>query len=265
MKESGAGHDERSCRPVLLPREAYRSLDDRLLVTAMQRGDERAIDEFIVRYQRVLSDRIRQWRVALATVEDAMSDVLEDIAVLIVNGRIAPTRSLGAYVIKAFRARLALHSKIDGQRKHLTTQDGAADPLMADSPLAASVSQASMRASRGADWEPESGTLALHRLSTMLDEGLSEEERRILAWLSNYVSQRDICAWLGVSYAAGTQRIWRLRERLRVAARRHASSFGPREQLELARFFRRSGNVEGGRRHDSLNKAQPSGGSDDAP
>ena len=238
------------------PRSAYRTLDDHLLVTAMQHGDERAIDEFIIRYQRVLADRVRQWRVTLLTVEDTMSDVLEDIAVLIVNRRIAPTRSLGAYVVKAFRARLALQAKNEKQRAY-DAADGGSD-------FAASISQATLRASQGADWEPDACSQALRRLSTMLDEGVSEEERRILAWLSNYVSQRDICTWLGVSYAAGTQRIWRLRERLRNAAKRHANALSLRDQLELTRFFQRSGyDVQAPAR--SISKAEPGGGSDDAP
>jgi hypothetical protein len=241
---------------IRFPRSAYRTLDDHLLVSAMQQGDERAIDEFIIRYQRVLADRVRQWRVALLAVEDTMSDVLEDIAVLIVNRRIAPTRSLGAYVVKAFRARLALQSKTEKQREYEPTDGGSG--------LAASISQATLRASQGADWEPDACRHALRRLSTMLDEGISEEERRILAWLSNYVSQRDICSWLGVSYAAGTQRIWRLRERLRTAAKRHASAFSLRDQLELTRFFQRSGyQVQPPAR--SIGNAEPGGGSDDTP
>jgi hypothetical protein len=102
-------------------------------------------------------------------------------------------------------------------------------------------------------------------LSTLLEEGLTDDERRILVWLGNYVSQRDICAWLGVSYAAGTQRIWRLRARLRLAAHKHLRAFHPREQLELARFFRRGGHDGSPPMHPTLDTAAPDGGSHDVP
>jgi hypothetical protein len=238
MSESRAKRSEEGTGPVALPRSAYRAFDDAALIAAMQRRDEHAIDEFIVRFQRLLGDRLRQWRVSLAGADDTLSDVVEDIAVLIVNRRIAPTKSLAAYVVKAFRARLALSSKSDAGR--VETVNAVAEPAVGatESAVVASVSQESIRASRGADWEPSPPAAALTRLSTRLASEVTAEERQILVWLSNYVPQREICNWLGTSYAAGTQRIWRLRERLRVAARQYAKSLGPQEQAELARLFR---------------------------
>lgn len=262
MADGRTGRSDEGTFRLPAPRAAYRALDDASLIEAMQRGDERAIAEFIVRYQRLLADRVRQWRDSPEAVEDAMSDVLEDVAVLIVNRRIAPTRSLGAYVLKAFRVRLSLRSRSDMERRARSVDAAEERAGVGEAAVATSVSEQTMRASRGPEWDPPAATPALARLARMLEEGLSDDERRILAWLSNYVSQRDICTWLGISYAAGTQRIWRLRERLRGAARRYAKSYAPREQLELERFFRR---VDDGapRRRRTATQADVYGGSDD--
>lgn len=244
---SGAG-DGATPTSRTLPRVAYRELDDTALMEAMRRQDERAIDEFLIRHQRLLSDRARQWRAALADVEDCITDVLEDIAVLIVNGRIRPTRSIAAYVVKSFRVQLALRSKREGDRLRLECDAVAEAAGLGERAVAATVSEGTMRASRGVEWQPSSIPRAISRLASMLDEGMSEEERRILGWLSNAVSQREICQWLGITYSPGTQRIWRLRERLRATAREHTHHFSAIEQIELERFFRRAAEVSRSKR-----------------
>jgi hypothetical protein len=236
MSEDRSNADD-GHRAIPLARAAYRLLDDAGLIAAMQRRDERAIDEFIVRYQRLLSDRVRQWRVSLGDTDALIADVLEDIAVLIVNRRINPSRSLAAYVTKSFRARLAHTMRADDSRRAFGRRVAEPAPGAADSALAGSVSQGTLRASRG-DADPVPSA-ALVRLASLLEQGLRDDERQILVWMANYVPQRQICEWLGTSYAAGTQRIWRLRERLRASARRHAATLDPREQSELSHFLRR--------------------------
>lgn len=238
MSEDRSNADD-GPRAVPIARAAYRLLDDAGLIAAMQRRDERAIDEFIVRYQRLLSDRARQWRASSLDVGDLISEVIEDVAVLIVNRRINPTRSLAAYVTKSFRARLAHMARADDARRTCVQRVAEPVPGAPDSALAGSVSQGTLRASYGAESVTPSPSPALLRLASLLAENLANDERQILVWMSNYVPQRQICEWLGTSYAAGTQRIWRLRERLRASARRYAASFDPREQRELSRFLRR--------------------------
>jgi hypothetical protein len=222
MSQDAGGRNPVGASREPLPRAAYRELDDRSLIDAMRRSDERAIDEFLVRHQRLLYDRVGRWRMRLDDVEDCISDVLEDVAVLIVTGRIRPTRSRAAYVVKVFRVTLARRSAADDSHRRL--QYEAADEMggIGQRAVASTVSESTVRASHGMDWEPLPVPTAITRLATMLDDSLSEEERRVLTWLSNFVAQRDISDWLGVTYEAGTQRIWRLRERLRATARRYA-------------------------------------------
>jgi hypothetical protein len=239
MVQEEGGRDQSDGRRQSMTRAAYRELDDRGLIDAMRRSDEHAIDEFLVRHQRLLYDRVGRWGVRLLDVEDCITDVLEDVAVLIVNGRIRPTRSLAAYVVKVFRVTVARRAIADDQ--HRRAESDAADDTggLGERAIASTVSEGTLRASRGLDWQPLPIPGAIARLATMLDESVTDEERRVLSWLSNFVAQRDISEWLGLSYAAGTQRIWRLRERLRVTAKCYADRFDSDEQVELTHFFRR--------------------------
>lgn len=257
--EDAHRHDQLSrhgLRPLRLPRSAYRDLDDAGLIDAMRREDEYAIDEFLIRHQRLLYDRVRRWRVALRDVEDCVSDVIEDVAVQIVNGRIRPTRSLAAYVVKCLRTRLTAQAKLERKRRDAEASAAEEGSAISERPIKAMVSEASLQASYGVDWEPLPVPKAVERIASMLDEGLSDEERRILGWLSNFVAQRDISEWLGMSYTAGTQRIWRLRDRLRRAAREHAEHLNSIEQAELDLFFQRMAEPRSPRRSSPLAKRQ---------
>jgi predicted ArsR family transcriptional regulator len=73
----------------------------------------------------------------------------------------------------------------------------------------------------------------------LLDEGLSREERLLLAWVSEHVPQSEIARWLGVSHAAARKQLERLRKRLAITAREYCHSISGREHDELEHFFRR--------------------------
>jgi hypothetical protein len=220
-------------------RATYRELDDTALIEAMRAGDERAIDEFLTRFHRVVRDRARQSRLDGPNVEDAIDELLEDVAVLIMVGRVRPTRSVAAYLMTVLRRRLALASKADGDRSNAEARASVDLPGEGERAVPSVVSESTWRATHGPDWVPLPVPSSVERLASMIEEGLSKEERLILESLSNFVAQRDICQWLGVSYAAGTQRIWRLRERLRQTAMTYADHFDQHEREELQNFFLR--------------------------
>jgi len=222
-----------------LPRSSYRDLDDSALVDAMRSGDERAIDEFLTRFHRVVRDRARQSRLVGHNVEETIAELIEDVAVLISIGRVRPTRSIAAYLMTVLRRRLAVASKADGDRSAVESRAAIELPGHGERAVPSVVSESTWRATQGADWVPLPVPAAVERLASMIEEGLSKEERLILESLSNFVAQREICQWLGVSYAAGTQRIWRLRERLRQTAMTYADHFDQHEREELQTFLRR--------------------------
>jgi hypothetical protein len=202
----------------------------------MRAEDPRAIEEFVVRAQRTIHDRARQSGIPYEACDDCTVDVVDDVALLIVTGKVRPSRSIGAYVMKVFRTRLAQRSRDEQKRTERERQAGLSD---SDARQFAAMSEDAWRSSHAS---ADDGALpvssALARLAEVIEGGVTAEERRILEWLSNYVSQRDICRWLGVSYAAGTQRLWRLRERLKRAALAHASAFSEADRREVNRFLR---------------------------
>lgn len=146
---------------------------------------------------------------------------------------------MSSYLIRALRIhRLALRRterrRVDGERVGETSDN---DP---DAPLAASVSQASLRASAGPDDGSRPASTALERLPSMVEEGLSPEEELLLSWVSHWVPQSDIAEWLGITHGAARNRVMRLRARLKEVALQHAATFTGRERVELADFFRRT-------------------------
>jgi len=231
--------DDRARGSPKAPRASYRELDDTALIDAMRVGDEHAIDEFLTRFQRVVRDRARASRLHARNLDDIIGDVLKDIAVMIVNGKVRPTRSIAAYLMTALRRRVVLASIADANRTYAEERGAIELPGEGERAVPGVVSESTWRATYGPDWVPLPVPHAVERLASMLDEGLSNEERFILEALSNFVAQRDICQWLGVSYAAGTQRIWRLRERLRQTAMSYADHFDQHERDELQNFFLR--------------------------
>jgi DNA-directed RNA polymerase specialized sigma24 family protein len=82
---------------------------------------------------------------------------------------------------------------------------------------------------------------AVERLAAVLDAAMTADERVVATWLANGVTQRQIAAWLGVSDAAASKRVSRLRARLRVVAARHAAGAEAGDRRILAGFLRRAG------------------------
>jgi DNA-directed RNA polymerase specialized sigma24 family protein len=220
-------------------RASYRELDDAALVEVMRASDERAIEEYLTRFHRVVRERARASGLFAPNLDDEVSDLLEDVAVLIVNGRVRPTRSIAAYLMTALRRRLTRASIADADRTGAEERAAIGLPGNGERAVPSVVSESTWRATYGPDWVPLPVPRVVERLASMIEEGLSKEERFILQALSNFVAQRDICQWLGVSYAAGTQRIWRLRERLRQTAMAYADHFDKQERTELENFFLR--------------------------
>lgn len=219
-----------------------RALDDAALVRAVSAGVPDALEEFMTRFRRLLFDEAAGQGIAPADCDDCVSEVLSKIVTLLIAGRIGAPRAPARYVVQSFWNRWrSTREEVERRRDRF---DAALVPAPGDGEwvIAGACSEHAWRASRGADADEDEDTISpvLERLVSAFDEGITDEERTILGWLGRHVSQREIADWLGVSYAAATRRIWRLRERLREAAIRYADSLDLAERRELMRFFRRS-------------------------
>jgi DNA-directed RNA polymerase specialized sigma24 family protein len=237
---SGAGHGETpNDRLPRLPKLNYSELGDAALIDAMRASDRRAIDEFIIRYQRLLFDRARNAGILRGDCEDHIIEVVEEVAILIVTHRVRPTKALGAYVVKCFFNRLA-DVVDDAKRRRRIVQENTEDaPARGERAVMGLVSEDAIRSSHGPDWECVPLSEPLRRLASMIEEGLSAEDEQLLAWQSRFVPLRQIASWLGISYAAAAQRSWRLRERLRATATQYAFNLSPKERRVIADFFDR--------------------------
>jgi hypothetical protein len=221
------------------PRLNYAELGDSPLVEAMRAKDPRAIEEFILRHERLVSERARLAGLRHRDAADCVRDVVRDVAMRIVARRIRPTRAVGAYVAKCFFNRLADIAAEEKRQSRFVSENSEDAPGSGERAMMSLVSEGSIRDSQGPAWECLPLAEPLQRLAEMIEEGLSRDEEQLLGWHSRYVPLRQIAEWLGISYAAAAKRSWRLRETLRELARRYALSFTPKERTQLANFFDR--------------------------
>jgi hypothetical protein len=80
-------------------------------------------------------------------------------------------------------------------------------------------------------------------LAAVFDAAMTADDRVMATWLANGVTQRQIAEWLGLSDAAASKRVSRLRARLRAVAARHAAGAEAGDRRVLAGFLRRAGYV----------------------
>ena len=218
-------------------------IGDAGLVAAMRQGSSAAFREFLRRFQPFLLAQARRSGVHPDDLEDSVADLLGDAATRLARSVTPPPRSLAAYLLTAFRRRLLNLLRSGSRRAHWHGEAASED--LGDGPaVATACSESALRASRGPGWESPPLPPVLLRLAHTLDDTLTADERLLLVWVGHHVPQREIARWLGVSYAAATQRIWRLRERLREEALTHVAALPLPERAVAERFFARARRAE---------------------
>lgn len=228
------------------PDDRYAGLGERELVMAMRRDEEGAFVEFVARFHPLLLRQVQLARVASEDRDALVVEVLGDMAERLTYPGARVPRSIAAYLVTCVRHR-AMNRHRDVARRQrlgdaaLTELDTHHERTVLDL-----CSEASLRASRGASWEPPTVRPALTRLAAALDASLNEEERRIIAWLGQHVTHRQMAEWLGIGVAAMAKRVARLRRRLRAAAVAYVAACEGAERGELTRFLERATPEEGG-------------------
>ena len=221
-------------------RAFYGGLSTEHLVGLMRRDDYHALREFVARYRPLLVNFAGRAGIAVADVETVAADVLSDVAMELMTGRAAAPRSMESYVVTCFKHRVLNLERERGRRvvREGVASDGV-EEATGERVSRSACSEATLRAAAGPLWEPVPLNPRLERLSSMLDEGLSSEERHLLAWVSERVPQSAVGKWLGLSHDTTRKKLERLRKRLDDVAERYAESLTGKEQRELLRFFRR--------------------------
>jgi RNA polymerase sigma factor (sigma-70 family) len=231
-------------RAPLADRLRWRAASDAELVAGVRGGRLEALREFYARFEPLLARFAARAGLRSDQWEEQASDALCDVVrALLANDRRTDVRSIHGYIVRAFHNRVLDATR--GERRREIRREAASEGASGDDEPAvlAACSEDSVRASRGAGWEPSSPSRALGRLAALLDDELSEPERLMLVWVSNAVPMREIARWQGVSYVAAKVRLSRLRSRLRERALRHVSECTGVERAELVGFFRRGAEV----------------------
>jgi hypothetical protein len=222
-------------------REArHAAMTEAELIAGIQLDDRWAIDEFVRRYHRLLLNRA--WRAGIAAQwsEDTVVQVLQRVLERIALGRLSVRTSLAAYLVAAFWHEYRKVERVRRERERLLRRNLADPAGTREGYTVGVVSQYSVRASHGPEWEPLPIPLAVERLASMLEDELSEDEQRFLIWVANDLSIRELAKEFDTDYETLRKRIWRLRERMRETALRFADHFRLEERMELERFFERA-------------------------
>jgi len=232
------------------------SWSDQELVQRLRRDEAVAVREFYYRFTPPLWKIARQARVQAALREDVVMDCLTDSALHLMQPTVAIPANLAGYLVAALRHRLANDRRATQRRA--ATRTAATWAGDGERVVRETCSEASIRASAGPGAETPPLSPVLERLSRVIDESLSDEERQMLRWVSASIPQRDIAEWLGITHNATRVRVLRLRERLIEIALTSDTGWSPRERQELYEFFRRSGLGE--RASRALRRRAPRGG-----
>ena len=209
----------------------YRALPETELVRLLRQRDYEALLEFTTRYAPLLLNYIERQGFDVPDADTVATDLLSDIAASFIGGQKLPSCTMETYVVRSFSNRLA---SLHRQSLRRGPKDEASESVQE-----AGCSEGTVSLSAGLEYERSTLSPALDRLSAMLEEGLSSEERDLLGAVSEYASQREIATWMGMSHDAVRKQLERLRRRLRLVARRYVNALNEKERSEIRRFFAR--------------------------
>jgi DNA-directed RNA polymerase specialized sigma24 family protein len=222
------------------------ALGDRALVIAMRAGDGPALVEFYRRFRPLLvaaSGRL----LAVPDLDTLVEDTLTDAAVYLIAGRGPVPMSVPGYLVRGLRNRVLNDMRARGRLARRIEVPGGggrdgAGGVPDETAVDGCSSEYVRRISAGPEAQEAAGMApAVARLAAVLDAAMTADERVVATWLANGVTQRQIATWLGVSDAAASKRVSRLRARLRVVAARHAAGAEAGDRRVLAGFLRRAG------------------------
>lgn len=212
---------------------------DTELLQAMAHEQERATREFFCRFRPVLARETRRLGVQPALRDEMVDDCLGDMVIQLMKPGGAVPETLEALLLGALRHRVWNVRR--GRRRREEHEEAASDDASAtgERVILGLNSQAALDASAGAEAEVPRVSPVIESLAAALDTAMTDDERMLVRWLSEWVPQTTIAEWLGISFGAVRVRIHRLRERLRTIAREHAEDLNEGDRLVLDRFLER--------------------------
>ena len=222
-------------------RSRLRALTDAALIDAMRDGVPEAWTEFDARFRPLLERYAARVGIPRWDWSVCITEVLDDEALRLVERGVAPPQHMTAYLVRAVRNRF-LELKRATLRRDRRYADAAALQPVAGGAIAVLISEHTRRASdtpRVAE-ERVYGSNAVRRFAQLISASLSDQERQLLAWVSEGVPRRLIAEWLGVTREAAKKRVSRLCHRVRALAVETRERLPAEGGREIDRLLRRA-------------------------
>lgn len=225
--------------------ERYRNATEVELIGAMRTGVGAAVDEFIERYQSVAFSCARSHRIPADELDHWVKQLLNDVALWLMARTEVPASLVGLVRAcshrRATSRERALRARRCIEEQNLVELEGMSDDGRHEHALSTTTSQGSIRDTVDPTYDPSPLPLSLEQLVSAMEEGLTDDERQLLSWVSQRVSYTTIAIWLNEPRSTIVTRVTRLRVRLLEAAYQYAWWLDRAEHAEVLRFFRRTG------------------------
>ena len=230
-------------------------MSDAALVDAMRDSVPEAWIEFDARFRPLLERYAARIGIPRWEWSCCITEVLDDEALRLIERSREMPQHMTAYLIRAVRNRhLALkRAALRRENQYASAALSEASPAGVLAPLVSEHTRRACQPPRVCE-EQHTPPTGVTRLAELLSARLSDEERQMLAWVSEGVPQRLIAEWLGINREAAKKRIARLCRRLRAAAMVLSVELPAETQHEIDRLLHRAGEERGdsqsGESHD---------------
>ena len=213
------------------------------LLAGVRRNELTGLRNFVLRFEPVLMDQARRLGVAQDERRTVVTEFLDDMLVRLASEKTEAPRSLTAFVITSFRNCVTdLRREAAVRARHSQSQE---EMIGTEHVVRATCSEFMLRSARGDGFGDDSGeespSYAVVMLARALIESCSYDERQLLIWSAHRVPLRDCAAWLGLSYDAAKQKLFRLRVRLVRDSVARLSALASPDRAALALILRRAG------------------------
>lgn len=214
--------------------------DDLALLGAIRRGETGAIAKFITRMIPLLLDAARSAGIDASERHTLVLEFLDDIVLQLARSP-APNSPAG-FVITAFRRRLSDRARADATRlRHDSDRCTAIGGEQTVAETCSDYTRRSVDGPAASDASPDPVRRVIADFLEQITAGCSDDDRRLLRYVSERASLHDAAGWLGISYDAVKQRLVRLRSRLRATALERIATLDADDRVIIVRLLVRAG------------------------
>ena len=207
------------------------------LLVRVRRNDPRALREFVSRFDAILLYQARRMGVNAGERRTVVTEFLDDILVKL--ARSAAPNDLAPFVITSFRNFVTDMHREASIREQQSASDGDVTDL--ERVIKAGCSEFMLHAAEMRGIDDGAPPLAAVEMLDAVLECCSADEKALLVWSAHRVPLRDCALWMGISYNAMKQRMYRLRTRLARDCLERLQYLPAPDRVALTRILHRAG------------------------